>query len=68
MTISCLRRYLLLEVIMATLVSVGQPAGHVEGPSKVTGQARYTADVALPGLLYGKCLRSPFSSCPNCVR
>ena len=46
---------------MASLASVGQPAGHVEGPSKVTGQARYTADIRLPGLLYGKCLRSPFS-------
>ena len=45
---------------MPSLVSVGQPAGHVEGPSKVTGQARYTADIRLPGLLYGKCLRSPF--------
>ena len=45
---------------MAKFVSVGQPAGHVEGPFKVTGTARYTADVALPGLLYGKCLRSPF--------
>ena len=45
---------------MASLASVGQPAGHVEGPSKVTGQARYTADIRLPGLLYGKCLRSPF--------
>lgn len=45
---------------MANLVSVGQPAGHVEGPAKVTGKTRYTADVALPGLLYGKCLRSPF--------
>ncbi len=45
---------------MASFVSVGQPAGHIEGPSKVTGQARYTADVTLPELLYGKCLRSPF--------
>ncbi len=45
---------------MASLASVGRPAGHVEGPSKVTGQARYTADIRLPGLLYGKCLRSPF--------
>ena len=45
---------------MASLVNVGRPAGHVEGPSKVTGQARYTADIRLPGLLYGKCLRSPF--------
>ena len=40
--------------------SVGQPVAHVEGPDKVTGRARYTADIALPGMLWGKCLRSPF--------
>ena len=45
---------------MASLVSIGQPAGHVEGPAKVTGRALYTADVTLPGMLWGKCLRSPF--------
>ena len=45
---------------MANLVSVGQPTGHIEGPEKVTGRARYTADVALPDMLWGKCLRSPF--------
>ena len=45
---------------MANLTSIGQPAGHVEGPAKVTGRALYTADVTLPGMLWGKCLRSPF--------
>lgn len=35
---------------MASLLSIGQPAGHVEGPAKVTGRMLYTADVALPGL------------------
>ena len=45
---------------MANWLSVGQPIGHVEGPDKVTGRARYTADIALPGMLWGKCLRSPF--------
>ena len=45
---------------MTNLVSVGQPIGHVEGPDKVTGRARYTADITLPGMLWGKCLRSPF--------
>ncbi len=34
---------------MANLVSIGQPAGHIEGPAKVTGRALYTADVTLPG-------------------
>ena len=45
---------------MANFASVGQSVGHVEGPDKVTGRARYTADVVLPGMLWGKCLRSPF--------
>ena len=45
---------------MANLASVGRPTGHVEGPDKVTGHARYTADIGLPGMLWGKCLRSPF--------
>src|SRR5215813_7020548 len=45
---------------MANLTSIGRPAGHVEGPAKVTGRALYTADVTLPGMLWGKCLRSPF--------
>jgi CO/xanthine dehydrogenase Mo-binding subunit len=45
---------------MASFVSIGQPAGHIEGPAKVTGRALYTADVTLPGMLWGKCLRSPF--------
>ncbi len=45
---------------MTTLLNVGRPAGHVEGPEKVTGRARYTADINLPGMLYGKCLRSPY--------
>ena len=38
---------------------VGKPVGRVEGPGKVRGEARYAADVARPGLLWGKALRSP---------
>jgi len=45
---------------MTSFTNIGQPAGHVEGPSKVTGRALYAADVVLPGMLWGKCLRSPF--------
>ena len=33
--------------------------GRVEGPAKVTGEARYTADIMLPGMVWGKVLRSP---------
>jgi CO/xanthine dehydrogenase Mo-binding subunit len=45
---------------MVSYASVGQAIGHVEGPEKVTGSAHYTADVTLPGMLWGKCLRSPY--------
>ena len=32
---------------------------NVDGIAKVTGRAQYTFDVTLPGMLYGKILRSP---------
>ena len=35
-----------------------RPIRH-DGVEKVTGQARYGADISLPGMLYGKVLRSP---------
>src|ERR671933_1279568 len=31
----------------------------IDGPSKVTGQARYAADLSRPGMLFGAVLRSP---------
>lgn len=39
---------------------IGKPLGRAEGPEKVTGQAKYAADLRLPGMLVGKCLRSPY--------
>ncbi len=38
---------------------VGQPIGRLDGTDKVSGAARYSADVTLPGLVWGKALRSP---------
>jgi carbon-monoxide dehydrogenase large subunit len=38
---------------------VGQPIGRVDGIEKVSGAARYSGDVTLPGLVWGKALRSP---------
>ena len=35
-----------------------RPIRH-DGPDKVTGRARYSADTQMSGLLYGKILRSP---------
>jgi CO/xanthine dehydrogenase Mo-binding subunit len=40
---------------------IGQPVPRVENTAKVTGEAHYTADVLLPGTLWAKTLRSPFS-------
>jgi CO/xanthine dehydrogenase Mo-binding subunit len=40
---------------------VGRPTPRVEGEEKVTGGAVYTVDVTLPGILWGKVLRSPIS-------
>src|SRR5688500_4895733 len=42
----------------ATLSVIGQRVGRVEGPSKVGGRAQFTADVRLPGRLWGKVFRS----------
>ena len=44
---------------MAAFTVVGAPVLRAEGPDKVTGRSMYTADVKLPGLLWGKILRSP---------
>jgi 4-hydroxybenzoyl-CoA reductase subunit alpha len=38
---------------------VGKPLPRVDGFAKVTGQAEFTVDVQLPGMLHGKILRSP---------
>ena len=32
----------------------------IDGVEKVTGKAAYGLDIKLPGMLYGKVLRSPF--------
>ncbi len=38
---------------------IGASILRAEGPDKVTGRALYAADVVLPGMLWGKVLRSP---------
>jgi CO/xanthine dehydrogenase Mo-binding subunit len=40
---------------------VGQPIPRTDNTGKVTGEARYTADILLPGTLWAKTLRSPHS-------
>lgn len=38
---------------------IGAPVPRADGFDKVTGRAAYAADVTLPGMLWGKVLRSP---------
>jgi CO/xanthine dehydrogenase Mo-binding subunit len=38
---------------------IGKQTRRPDGPDKVTGRARYGDDMILPGMLYGKILRSP---------
>ena len=39
---------------------IGKPLGRAEGPEKVRGAAMYPGDMRLPGMLVGRCLRSPY--------
>src|SRR5262249_52764798 len=41
------------------LAVVGRPAARQDGPLRVRGEARYTADITLPGMLHAAVLRSP---------
>ena len=38
----------------AELTYIGKPTPRYDGPAKVTGKGRYTADVDLPGMLYAR--------------
>ncbi len=41
--------------------TIGQSVPRKEGREKVTGRARYVADMTLPGLLYGVTVRTPIA-------
>src|SRR5258705_4994552 len=41
-----------------TTVTVGRSVSRREGGDKVTGRARYTDDLAIPGAWFGKTIRS----------
>ena len=47
---------------MAEYLVVGKSLAGADSPDKVTGKCLYGVDVKLPGMLYGKILRS---SCPH---
>ena len=40
---------------------VGRPAARQDGAQRARGEARYTADVRLPGMLHAAVMRSPFA-------
>ena len=40
---------------------IGKRISRIDGPAKSSGRAKYTYDVNLPGMLYGKILRSPYA-------
>src|ERR671916_1817084 len=48
-----------MVIVDAPREMLNQPEYRVEGPLKVTGAARYTADVRLPGMLWLAYTRSP---------
>jgi CO/xanthine dehydrogenase Mo-binding subunit len=43
----------------AKLKFIGQKETRIDGAERVAGQATFTSDIQLPGMLYGKILRSP---------
>lgn len=46
---------------MANYRVIGKPVERVDGPEMLTGQALYGPDVRMPGMLWGKILRSPIA-------
>ncbi len=40
---------------------VGRPAVRQDAPERVRGEARFTADLRLPGMLHAAILRSPYA-------
>jgi len=47
------------EIKAAEYSVVGKSLPRIDGFTKASGQAQYTADLTLPGMIYGKILRSP---------
>ncbi|MCY3638684.1 MAG: hypothetical protein OXG80_06255, partial [Chloroflexi bacterium] len=45
---------------MKTYSVVGNSVARRDLPQKLTGQAQYTSDVQLPGMLHGRIVRSPY--------
>ncbi|MGH7870958.1 MAG: xanthine dehydrogenase family protein molybdopterin-binding subunit [Candidatus Binatia bacterium] len=50
-----------MNTIQKTFAIVGQSVPRVDGVAKVTGNAKYVADLSIPGMIEGKILRSPYA-------
>jgi CO/xanthine dehydrogenase Mo-binding subunit len=50
-----------MDKVQKTFTVVGQSVPRVDGAAKVTGSAKYVADLAIPGIVEGKFLRSPYA-------
>ena len=46
---------------IARVRSIGGYVPMVDGPEKVSGRAKYTADLIEPGMLAGRIYRSPYA-------
>ena len=46
---------------MTTYSVVGRPVTREDGPEKVSGEHLYSADIILPGMIWGKVLRCPYA-------
>ena len=44
---------------------VGKRGPNIDAVDRVTGQAKYTGDIELPGMLVARVLRSPHAACPH---
>src|SRR5262245_18425893 len=50
-----------MNTIQKVFSVVGQSVPRVDGAAKVTGKAKYVADLVIPGMIEGKFLRSPYA-------
>lgn len=40
---------------------IGKSISRIDGPAKASGRAKYTLDINLPGMLFARCLCSPYA-------
>ena len=48
-----------MSTTVQPLTTIGNTTPRIDAIERVTGQAKYTQDIKLPGMLYARVLRSP---------